>query len=84
MAKTYASFKEVDKDLKILDLRRQIAKEQVKGGISNIKEQFEPPQIVSFLGSGMLKKLIISSVFGYVLRRLRRWVFGAAPLEIIF
>jgi hypothetical protein len=70
--KTYTSFEEVDKDLKILDLRRQIAKEQVKGNLSRIKQQLQPPEILSFLGSGVLKKLIISSVFGYIVRRLRR------------
>jgi hypothetical protein len=70
--KTYTSFEEIDKDLKILDLRRQIAREQVKGNVSSIKEQLRPPEILSFLGSGFLKKLIVSSLFSYVLRRLRR------------
>ncbi|MGB5402356.1 DUF6327 family protein [Robiginitalea sp.] len=72
MRKTYDSFEEVDKDLKILDLRRQIAQEQVKGNVSNIKEGLQPPEILSILGSGMLKKLIISSLLGYVLRRFRK------------
>ncbi len=72
MRKTYDSFEEVDKDLKILDLRRQIAQEQVKGNVSSIKEGLQPPEILSILGSGMLKKLIISSLLGYVLRRFRK------------
>ena len=72
MRKTYDSFEEVDKDLKILDLRRQIAQEQVKGNVSSIKEGIQPPEILSILGSGMLKKLIISSLLGYVLRRFRK------------
>ncbi|MGB5188435.1 DUF6327 family protein [Robiginitalea sp.] len=72
MKKTYASFEEVDKDLKILNLRRQIANEQVKGNVSSIKEALQPPEILSVLGSGMFKKLIISSLFGYVLRRIRK------------
>lgn len=72
MRKTYDSFEEVDKDLTILNLRRQIAHEQVKGNIYSIKEGLQPPEILSILGSGMLKKLIISSLFGYVLRRIRK------------
>jgi len=72
MKKTYATFEEVNRDLKILDLRRQIAREQVKGTISSIKEGLQPPEILSFLGSGMLKKFIISTLIGIVLRRFRR------------
>jgi hypothetical protein len=72
MKKTYASFEEVNKDLQILDLRRQIAREQVKGNISSIKEGFQPPEILSVLGSGMFKKFLISTLIGFVLRRFRR------------
>lgn len=72
MRKTYASFEEVNKDLQILDLRRQIAREQVKGNISSIKEELQPPEILSVLGSGMLKKFLISTLIGFVLRRFRR------------
>jgi len=72
MRKTYDSFEEVNKDLKILDLRRQIAREQVKGNISSIKEILQPPEILSVLGSGMLKKFLISTLIGFLLRRFRR------------
>lgn len=72
MGQRYSSFEEVDKDIRILDLRRQIAKERVKGDLTSIKEQFQPPEIVSFLGSGVLKKLLFSWLFGYILRRLRK------------
>lgn len=72
MKKAYDNFEEVDKDLKILNLRRQIDREQVKGNISSIKEGLQPPEILSILGSGMLKKLVISTLFGYVLRRIRK------------
>jgi hypothetical protein len=72
MRKTYASFEEVNKDLQILDLRRQIAREHVKGNISSIKEGLQPPEILSVLSSGMLKKFLISTLIGFVLRRFRR------------
>lgn len=72
MGRRYSSFEEVDRDIKIMGLRREIAKEQVKGDLASIKEQFQPPEILSFLGSGTLKKVLISWLFGYLLRRLRR------------
>ena len=72
MKKTYESFEEVNKDLKILDLRRQIALEQVKGDVASIKEALQPPEILSVLSSGVLKKFIISTLIGFVLRRFRK------------
>lgn len=72
MKKTYDSFEEVNKDLKILDLRRRIAMEQVKGNVASIKEALQPPEILSVLSSGVLKKFIISTLIGFVLRRFRK------------
>ncbi len=72
MKKTYDSFEEVNKDLKILDLRRRIAMEQVKGDVASIKEALQPPEILSVLSSGVLKKFIISTLIGFVLRRFRK------------
>ena len=66
------SFEEVDKDIKILDLRRQIAKERVKGDFASIKEQFQPPEVLTLLTSGVLKKFLFTWLFGFILRRLRR------------
>jgi hypothetical protein len=72
MKKTYDSFEEVNKDLKILDLRRRIAMEQAKGDVASIKEALQPPEILSVLSSGVLKKFIISTFVGFVLRRFRK------------
>jgi hypothetical protein len=68
----YHSFEEVDKDIKILNLRRQIAMEQIKGDVEEVKDHFRPPEILSILNSGMLKKFLFSWLFGYLLRRLRK------------
>ena len=72
MGRRYNSFEEVEKDIKILDLRRQIASERIKGDVNSIKEQFQPPEIFSFLNSGFLKKFLISWLFGFLLKRLKR------------
>lgn len=70
--KIYASFEEVDKDLKVLNLRRKIAQEEIKGDLLDIKSHFEPPEILSFLRDGILKKLLLSWLVGFILRKIRR------------
>lgn len=71
-SKQYTSFEEVDRDLKILQLRRQIAQEELKGDIGDLKSMFEPPQLFASFGEGFLKKLLISWLMGFLLRRVRR------------
>ena len=68
----YKSFEEVDRDLKVLSLRRQIAQEEMKGDLIDIKKRFEPPEILSFLRDGVLKKLLFSWLVGVVIRKLRK------------
>ena len=72
MGRTYNSFDEVDKDIRILNLRRQIARERMKGDVADIRDHFRPPELVSLLGSGMLKKFLFSWLLGYLLRRFRK------------
>ena len=68
----YTSFEEVDKDLQVLNLRRQIAREEIKGDLIDIKSHFEPPEMFSFLRDGVLKKLLFSWLFGYIFRKFRK------------
>jgi len=68
----YTSFEEVDKDLKLLDLRRQIAQEEIKGDLIDIKKRFEPPEVLSFLRDGVLKKLLFSWLLGFIIRKFRK------------
>jgi hypothetical protein len=68
----YTSFEEVDRDLKILDLRREIAKEELKGGVLDLKHRFEPPELLSSLGDGFLKKMLFSWLIGFIIRKIRR------------
>ena len=68
----YTSFEEVDKDLRILQLRRQIASEEIKGDLGDIKKKFEPPEIISSFGDGFLRKLVFSWLVSFILRRVRK------------
>jgi len=68
----YTSFEEVDKDLKLLSLRRQIAQEEIKGDLIDIKSRFEPPELLSFLRDGVLKKLLFSWLVGFIIRKIRK------------
>lgn len=68
----YTSFEEVDKDLKLLSLRRQIAQEEIKGDLLDIKSHFEPPEVLSFLRDGVLKKLLFSWLIGFIIRKFRK------------
>ena len=68
----YTSFEEVDKDLKVLSLRRKIAQEEIRGDLIDIKKHFEPPEILSVLRDGVLKKLFFSWLIGMILRKIRK------------
>ena len=68
----YTSFEEVDKDLEVLSLRRQIAQEEIKGDLIDIKSRFEPPEILSVLRDGVLKKLLFSWLIGFVSGKYRK------------
>jgi hypothetical protein len=68
----YTSFDEVDQDLHILNLRREIAREELKGDLIDIKSRFEPPEILSFLRDGLLKKLFFSWLASFIFRRFRK------------
>jgi len=68
----YSSFEEVDKDLRILQLRREIAQEEIKGNLGDLKQRFEPASFFTAFGEGVLKRLVISWVLGFLLRKFRR------------
>ena len=70
--KVYTSFEEVDKDLRVLKLRRQIAQEEIKGDLIDIKQRFEPPEVLSFLRDGVFKKLFFSWLVGFIIRKIRK------------
>lgn len=71
--KVYSNFDQIDKDLRILKLRKQIGEEelklsvnQVKGGVSS---GFSPVSTVSSMIGSLLQKAVVakllSFLFGY-------------------
>ncbi|MCA0958665.1 DUF6327 family protein [Flagellimonas ruestringensis] len=65
----YTSFEEIDRDLKILKLQRQIQEEKVKLAVQNTKEEFYPANILGGLAP-LFQKIAISLVAKKLLRKL--------------
>ncbi|MDF0706904.1 DUF6327 family protein [Flagellimonas okinawensis] len=62
MIKTqYTSFEQIDHDLKVLKLQRQIEEEKVKLAIQNTKKEFYPANILGGL-TPVIQKVAISFV----------------------
>lgn len=62
MIKTqYTSFEQIDHDLKVLKLQRQIEEEKVKLAIQNTKKEFYPANILGEL-TPVIQKVAISFV----------------------
>ncbi|SDL37219.1 DUF6327 family protein [Kriegella aquimaris] len=58
MTKKYSSFTEIDNDLKVLRLQREIAKESLKLDLNNAKTHLSPNQIMG-VASFKIKQLLI-------------------------
>lgn len=69
MKKKYTSFEEIDKDLKILKLKRQIQEEKVKLAMENTKKEFYPTNIIGGLAP-LIQKIMISLVAKKLLNKL--------------
>ena len=66
---TYTSFEEIDRDLKILKLQRQIEEEKVKLAVQNTKNELYPTNILGGLAP-LLQKVAISLVAKKILKKL--------------
>lgn len=66
--KEYSSFKEIDRDLKILDLQTQIDREQIKLHFNQTKENLSPFSLIGSIFGSIAKKAIelkvASKIFG--------------------
>lgn len=66
--KEYSSFKEIDRDLKILDLQTQIDREQIKLHFNQTKENLSPISLIGSIFGSIAKKAIelkvASKIFG--------------------
>ncbi|WP_445453424.1 DUF6327 family protein [Flavobacterium sp. 25HG05S-40] len=80
-AKKYASYAEIEHDLKILKLEREIYQKKVVLSLNKTKESFLPSKSVSLLGDiysklfsgtiGSIVKLVIPYVINWYINRKR-------------
>lgn len=68
--KRYTSFKEIDKDLKILALQQEIDKEALKLNFRTAKNSLYPTNLMGGVG-GILQKLVISFIAGKFLKKFK-------------
>lgn len=59
--KQYTSFEEIDRDLKVLKLKRQIREEKLKLAVQNTKKELYPVNILGGLAP-IIQKIAISVV----------------------
>ncbi|CAZ97984.1 DUF6327 family protein [Zobellia galactanivorans] len=71
MTKKYSSFSEIDHDLKILRLQREIAKESLKLDLKITKDHLEPRQMIQ-TASFDIKRSLIDFALSKGLEWLRR------------
>ena len=67
--KRYTTFEEIDTDLKILNLQRQIDRENLKLTYQSTTKNFYPTNLLGGFG-GIVKKLAISLVAKKFLKKL--------------
>ena len=72
---TYTSFEEIDRDLKILKLQRQIEEEKVKLAVQNTKNELYPTNILGGLAP-LLQKVAISLVAKKILKLVKCQAFA--------
>ena len=65
----YTSFEDIDRDLKVLKLQRQIEEEKVKLAVQNTKEELYPTNILGGL-MPLFQKIAISLVAKKLLKQL--------------
>nr|WP_297784298.1 DUF6327 family protein [uncultured Allomuricauda sp.] len=65
----YTSFNEIDRDLKVLKLQRQIEEEKVKLAIHNTKEELYPTNILSGLAP-LIQKVAITLIAKKIMKKL--------------
>ncbi|MGB6153465.1 MAG: DUF6327 family protein [Pricia sp.] len=69
--KKYKSFEEIDQDLKILKLERQIDLENLKMNFNQTKQSLQPSSLMGGVG-GIVKSFLISLFAKKVLHRFQK------------
>ncbi len=69
MDKKYSSFEQINKDLKILRLQREVDKEQLKLNIEQLKRSLYPTSLLGGVG-GITKKFLLTLIIKKVVKKL--------------
>lgn len=70
MNKKYNSFKEIDEDLKILALQREINKEYTKHSFQELKTYFYPINLIRSF-DGFVARVVVPFILTKVIKRKR-------------
>ena len=66
----YKNFREVERDLKLLELQKEIDKEKVLLSLNQTKESLSPKQILKSVGDSIMRNPIVlkstTSVLGFI------------------
>ncbi|MUP45121.1 hypothetical protein E0K83_05115 [Gramella sp. BOM4] len=66
--RTYSSFEEIDKDLKILKLQTEIDKEEIKLSMDKVKSGMSPVSLIGSAVTSIVQKAIVlkavTKIFG--------------------
>lgn len=71
MSKSYTSFEQIDKDLKIMRLKQEIAVENLKLSYSEARKSLYPTQLLGGF-TGIIQKLAISLLAKKLLQKFSR------------
>ncbi|WP_420592779.1 DUF6327 family protein [Robiginitalea biformata] len=71
MSKRYTSFKQIDKDLKIMRLKQEIAVENLKLSYTEARKSLYPTQLLGGV-TGIIQKLAISLLAKKLLQKFSR------------
>lgn len=68
--KEYTSFEQINKDLRILKLQREVDKEQLKLNIEQLKTSMYPTSLLGGVG-GITKKFLLTLFIKKIVKKLR-------------
>lgn len=81
MKAKYSSYEEIERDLKILKIERELHFHKAFQSLDSLKEEFSPINLIrnafsgafsAFKGSGGIQTFLITSLFKFVFRKIFR------------
>lgn len=66
--KIYTSFEEIDKDIRVLKLEKEISKEEIKLSYNNIKEDFSFLNVVGKTAGTIIQKALAFKIIKKIIK----------------